>query len=113
MPILRHRTNSTTTPAVSNTGEDYTEIWGALFELHGEQHLLYTFARKKYLNLMDLPEEDMTRQNAYTDYLWAAAYANLGLIDAAATPAQDALVVMKQSSNSTRYHWIGSVRNVL
>jgi tetratricopeptide (TPR) repeat protein len=48
-------------------------------------------------NLMDLsPEGDMTRQNAYTDYLWSQAYADLGLIDAAATPAQDALVVMKQ-----------------
>ncbi len=47
--------------------------------------------------LMDLPEEgDMTRQNAYTDYLWSQAYADLGLIDAAATPAQDALVRMKQ-----------------
>jgi DNA-binding XRE family transcriptional regulator len=48
-------------------------------------------------DLMDLPEEgDMTRQNAYTDYLWSQAYADLGLIDAAATPAQDAFVVMKQ-----------------
>jgi hypothetical protein len=46
---------------------------------------------------MDLPSEgDMTRQNAYTDYLWSQAYADLGLIDASATPAQDALVVMKQ-----------------
>lgn len=48
-------------------------------------------------DLMDLPEEgDMIRQNAYTDYLWSQAYADLGLIDAAATPAQDALVRMKQ-----------------
>jgi DNA-binding XRE family transcriptional regulator len=48
-------------------------------------------------DLMDLPEEgDMTRQNAYTDYLWSQAYADLGLIDAAAAPAQDALVRMKQ-----------------
>ena len=48
-------------------------------------------------DLMDLPQEgDMIRQNAYTDYLWAAAYADLGLIDAAATPAQDALVRIKQ-----------------
>lgn len=38
----------------------------------------------------------MARQNAYTDYLWSQAYADLGLIDAAAIPAQDALVVMKQ-----------------
>ena len=46
---------------------------------------------------MDLPlEEDMARQNAYTDYLWSQAYADLGLIDASAAPAQDALVVMKQ-----------------
>ena len=42
---------------------------------------------------MDLPPEGiMTRQNAYTDYLWSQAYADLGLIDAAAAPAQDALV---------------------
>jgi DNA-binding XRE family transcriptional regulator len=48
-------------------------------------------------DLMDLPEEgDMARQNAYTAYLWSQAYADLGLIDASATPAQDALVVMKQ-----------------
>jgi tetratricopeptide (TPR) repeat protein/DNA-binding XRE family transcriptional regulator len=48
-------------------------------------------------DLMDLPPEgNMTRQNAYTDYLWSQAYTDLGLIDAAATPAQDALVVMKQ-----------------
>jgi DNA-binding XRE family transcriptional regulator len=46
---------------------------------------------------IDLPEEgDMTRQNAYTDYLWSQAYADLGLIDAAAVPAQDALIRMKQ-----------------
>ncbi len=54
-------------------------------------------ALQELSDLMDLPEEgDMTRQNAYTDYLWAQAYTNLGLIDAAATPAQDAFVVMKQ-----------------
>ncbi len=54
-------------------------------------------ALQELTDLMDLPEEgDMTRQNAYTDYLWSQAYADLGLIDAAATPAQDALVKMKQ-----------------
>lgn len=54
-------------------------------------------ALQELTDLMDLPEEgDMTRQNAYTDYLWSQAYADLGLIDAAATPAQDAFVVMKQ-----------------
>lgn len=54
-------------------------------------------ALQELTDLMDLPPEgDMTRQNAYTDYLWSQAYADLGLIDAAATPAQDALVVMKQ-----------------
>jgi len=54
-------------------------------------------ALQELTDLMDLSEEgDMTRQNAYTDYLWSQAYANLGLIDAAATPAQDALVRMKQ-----------------
>ncbi len=54
-------------------------------------------ALQELTDLMDLPEEgDMTRQNAYTDYLWSQAYADLGLIDTAATPAQDALVRMKQ-----------------
>ncbi|MFL5654650.1 MAG: hypothetical protein ACJ8CB_10795 [Ktedonobacteraceae bacterium] len=54
-------------------------------------------ALQELTDLMDLPPEgDMTRQNAYTDYLWSQAYADLGLIDAAATPAQDALVRMKQ-----------------
>lgn len=54
-------------------------------------------ALQELTDLMDLPEEgDMARQNAYTDYLWSQAYADLGLIDAAATPAQDALVRMKQ-----------------
>jgi DNA-binding XRE family transcriptional regulator/tetratricopeptide (TPR) repeat protein len=54
-------------------------------------------ALQELTDLMDLPEEgDMARQNAYTDYLWSQAYADLGLIDAAATPAQDAFVVMKQ-----------------
>jgi len=54
-------------------------------------------ALQELTDLMDLPEEgDMTRQNAYTDYLWSQAYADLGLIDAAATPAQDAFVIMKQ-----------------
>jgi tetratricopeptide (TPR) repeat protein len=54
-------------------------------------------ALQELTDLMDIPPEgDMTRQNAYTDYLWAQAYADLRLIDAAATPAQDALVRMKQ-----------------
>ncbi|SRR6266487_581103 len=54
-------------------------------------------ALQELTDLMDLPSEgDMTRQNAYTDYLWSQAYADLRLIDAAATPAQDALVSMKQ-----------------
>src|SRR6185312_11240925 len=54
-------------------------------------------ALQELTDLMDLPEEgDMTRQNAYSDYLWSQAYADLGLIDAAVTPAQDALVRMKQ-----------------
>jgi tetratricopeptide (TPR) repeat protein len=54
-------------------------------------------ALQELTGLMDLPEEgDMARQNAYTDYLWSQAYADLGLIDASATPAQDAFVVMKQ-----------------
>lgn len=54
-------------------------------------------ALQELTDLMDLPPEgDMTRQNAYTDYLWSQAYADLKLIDAAATPAQEAFVVMKQ-----------------
>lgn len=54
-------------------------------------------ALQELTDLMDLPEErDMTRQNAYTDYLWSQAYADLGFIDAAAAPAQEALVKMKQ-----------------
>jgi hypothetical protein len=38
----------------------------------------------------------MARRNAYTTYLWSQAYADLGKIDAATTPAQDTLKVMKQ-----------------
>ncbi|MBV9257290.1 MAG: tetratricopeptide repeat protein [Ktedonobacteraceae bacterium] len=54
-------------------------------------------ALQELTDLMDLPPEgDMTRQNAYTDYLWSQAYADLRLIDAAATPAQEAFVIMKQ-----------------
>lgn len=54
-------------------------------------------ALQELTDVMDLPPEgDLTRQNAYTDYLWSQAYANLGLIDAAATPAQDTFVRMKQ-----------------
>lgn len=54
-------------------------------------------ALQELTDLMDLPlEGDMTRQNAYTDYLWSQAYADLRLIDAAATPAQEAFVIMKQ-----------------
>jgi transcriptional regulator with XRE-family HTH domain len=48
-------------------------------------------------DVMDLPSEgDMTRMNAYTSYLWSQAYADLGWVDAAATPAQETLEVMKQ-----------------
>lgn len=54
-------------------------------------------ALQELTDLMDLPlTGDMIRQNTYTDYLWSQAYADLGLIDAAATPAQDAFVRMKQ-----------------
>lgn len=54
-------------------------------------------ALQELTDLMDLPSEgDMTRQNAYTDYLWSQAYADLKFIDAAATPAQEAFVIMKQ-----------------
>lgn len=54
-------------------------------------------ALQELTDLMELPlEGDMTRQNAYTDYLWSQGYADLGLIDAAAIPAQEAFTVMKQ-----------------
>jgi tetratricopeptide (TPR) repeat protein len=54
-------------------------------------------ALQELTDLMDLPPEgDMTRMNAYTTYLWSQAYADLGQIDAATTPAQDTLEVMKQ-----------------
>lgn len=56
-------------------------------------------------DVMDLPPEgDMTRQNAYTDYLWSQANADLGLIDAAATPAQDAFIAMKHIKS--RFHML-------
>lgn len=54
-------------------------------------------ALQELTDVMDIPEDgDMTRQNAYTEYLWSQAYADVGLVDAAATPAQDAFAVMKQ-----------------
>ena len=54
-------------------------------------------ALQELTDMMDLPPEgDMTRMNAYTTYLWSQALADLGMIDAAATPAQGALEVMKQ-----------------
>jgi DNA-binding XRE family transcriptional regulator len=55
-------------------------------------------ALQELTDLMVLPPgEDMASlKNAYITYLWAQAYADLGWIDAAATPAQDALEVMKR-----------------
>ncbi|HLG66064.1 MAG TPA: hypothetical protein VKY19_29370 [Ktedonosporobacter sp.] len=71
-------------------------------------------ALQELTDLMDLPiEEDMTRQNAYTDYLWSQAYADLGLIDAAATPAQDALVRMKQIKSSIHIMRIAGLQGQL
>ncbi|RAQ93939.1 hypothetical protein [Thermogemmatispora tikiterensis] len=47
--------------------------------------------------LMDLPgDEVMTRQHAYSHYLWAQAYADLRLSEAAVPSAQVAAVKMKQ-----------------
>ncbi len=47
--------------------------------------------------LMDLPaDEAMTRQNAYSQYLWAQAYTDLRCSEAAAPSAQEAAVKMKQ-----------------
>ncbi len=71
-------------------------------------------ALQELTDLMDLPEEgDMTRQNAYTDYLWSQAYADLGLIDAAATPAQDALIVMKQIKSGVHLMRIAGLQGQL
>lgn len=71
-------------------------------------------ALQELTDLMDLPPEgDMTRQNAYTDYLWSQAYADLGLIDAAATPAQDALVKMKQIKSGVHIMRIAGLQGQL
>jgi hypothetical protein len=65
-------------------------------------------------DLMDLPPEgDMKRQNAYTDYLWSQAYADLGLIDAAAIPDQDALAVMKKIRSRIRIMRIAGLQGQL
>lgn len=47
--------------------------------------------------LMDLPaDEAMMRQNAYSQYLWAQAYADLRLSEAAVPSAQEAVATMKR-----------------
>ncbi len=71
-------------------------------------------ALKVLTDLMDLPEEgEMTRQNAYTEYLFAQAYADLGWIDAAATPAQDAFVTMKQIKSGIHMRRIAGLHSQL
>ena len=71
-------------------------------------------ALQELTDLMDIPEEgNMTRQNAYTDYLWSQAYADLGLIDAAAAPAQDAFVRVKQIKSSVHMMRIAGLQGQL
>ena len=42
------------------------------------------------------PQGNMTRMNAYTNFLWAQGYADIGKLDGAALLAQDTLAVMKR-----------------
>jgi tetratricopeptide (TPR) repeat protein len=42
------------------------------------------------------PQGNMTRMNAYTNFLWAQGYADTGKLEGAALLAQDTLVVMKR-----------------
>jgi tetratricopeptide (TPR) repeat protein len=71
-------------------------------------------ALQELSDLMDLaPEGDMTRQNAYSDYLWGQAYADRGLVDAAVTPAQDALHVMKRIKSQIHVMRIAGLQSQL
>jgi tetratricopeptide (TPR) repeat protein len=54
-------------------------------------------ALQELTNMLDLPPQgNMIRMNAYTNLLWAQAYADTGKLDGAALLAQDALMVMKR-----------------
>jgi tetratricopeptide (TPR) repeat protein len=54
-------------------------------------------ALQELTDMLDLPPQgNMIRMNAYTNLLWAQAYADTGKLDGAALLAQDALTVMKR-----------------
>jgi tetratricopeptide (TPR) repeat protein len=54
-------------------------------------------ALQELTEMLDLPPEgNMTRMNAYTNFLWALGYANTGKIDGAVLLAQDSLRAMKR-----------------
>jgi tetratricopeptide (TPR) repeat protein len=54
-------------------------------------------ALQELTELFNLPSQgNMTRMNAYTNFLWALGYANMGKIDESALLAQDSLRVMKR-----------------
>ena len=54
-------------------------------------------ALQELTEMLNLPPQgNMTRMNAYTNFLWALGYTNIGRIDEAALLAQDSLRVMKR-----------------
>ncbi len=54
-------------------------------------------ALQELTDMLNLPSQgNMTRMNAYTNFLWAQGYANTGKLDGAALLAQDTLAVMKR-----------------
>jgi len=65
-------------------------------------------------DVMDLPPMgDMARMNAFTNYLWAQAYADMGTLDAAAIPAQEALAVMKHLNSVVNIARIAGLQSQL
>jgi len=56
---------------------------------------------------------DMARMNAFTNYLWAQAYADMGTLDAAAIPAQEALAVMKHLNSVVNIARIAGLQSQL
>ncbi len=54
-------------------------------------------ALQELTEMLNLPPQgNMTRMNAYTNFLWALGYANMGKIDESALLAQDSLRFMKR-----------------
>ncbi|PYV93616.1 MAG: hypothetical protein DMG90_01840 [Acidobacteria bacterium] len=54
-------------------------------------------ALQQLTDILNLPSQgNMTRMNAYTNFLWAQGYADTGKLDGAALLAQDTLTVMKR-----------------